>query len=68
MRVSLKRLFCWLRKQKVKILFGIWPLSSKADKLMHRIGVGEVRDLRQITLKDLPALIELVDRGLITIT
>lgn len=68
MEVALKRLFCWLKKQKVKFLFSVWPLSSMADELMHRIGAGEVRDLRQITPKDLPALIELVDRGLITIT
>lgn len=68
MEVVLKRLFCWLKKKKVKVLFNVWPLSSKADDLMRKIGAGEVRDLRQITPKDLPALIELVDRGLIAIT
>lgn len=68
MGMVLNRVPRWLKKQKVKILFFIWPLSPKANKLMNAIGSGKVRDLRQISLKDLPALIELIDRKLITIS
>lgn len=67
MKVVLIRLFRWLKKQKVRILFFIWPLSPKADALMKRIGDGEIYNLSQIKPREVLALVELIDRKLIEI-
>lgn len=67
MKMILSRIRWWLKKKKIKFIFAIWPLTPKADALMQRIGDGEIRDLSQIKPREVLALAELVDRGLIKI-
>lgn len=67
MKIILNRIRWWFRKKKVKFIFSICPLTPKADALMQRIGDGEIRDLSQIKPREVLALIELVERGLITV-
>lgn len=67
MKMIFRRIRWWFIRKKTKIIFSIWPLTPQADALMQRIGDGEVRDLRQIKPRDAAALVELVDRGLITV-
>lgn len=67
MKMIFRRIRWWFIRKKTKIAFAIWPLTPQADALMQQIGDGEVRDLRQIKPRDVAALVELVDRGLITV-
>lgn len=67
MKMIFRRIRWWFIRKKTKIIFAIWPLTPQADALMQRIRNGEVRDLRQIKPRDIAALVELVNRGLIAV-
>lgn len=49
-----------------RLRFRLRPLSPEADALMQRVG-RDGMDLSSTTMADLPALIELLDRGLIKV-
>lgn len=56
----------FFRKLWNRIRFTLHPLSEEAENLLRQVAHGEVTGLDNMPIWQLPALIELVDRGMVT--